>query len=92
MEKGGERGCRGRASVKSKRRGLNKASGPQKAELSDILINNCSSIKGQLIGQRQRNCSAVTASPRRSDSTFWDRVRLEDGDIDRWMTRNKGWI
>lgn len=62
-------------SVKSKRRGLNKASGPQKAELSDILINNCSSIKGQLIGQRQRNCSAVTASPLRSDSTFWDRVK-----------------
>lgn len=41
------RGCRGRASVRSKRRGLNKASGPHKAELSDILINNCSSIKGQ---------------------------------------------
>lgn len=68
-----ERGCRGRASVRSKRRGLNKASGPHKAELSDILINNCSSIKGQAIGRRQRNCSAVAVSPRRSDSTFWNR-------------------
>lgn len=66
---------RGRVSVKSKQRGLNKASGPQKAELSDILINNRSSIKGRLIGQRQRDCSALTASPQRSDSTLWDRVR-----------------
>lgn len=74
-KKEGARGWRGRVSVKSKQRGLNKASGPQKAELSDILINNCSSIKGWLIGRRQRNCSAVTASPQRSDSTFWDRVR-----------------
>lgn len=64
----------GRVSVKSKRRGLNKASGPQKAELSDILINNRSSIKGRLIGQRQRDCSALAASPLRSDSTLWDRV------------------
>lgn len=71
----GERGCRGRASVRSKRRGLNKASGPHKAELSDILINNCSSIKGRAIGRRQRNCSAVAVSPRRSDSTFWNRLR-----------------
>lgn len=69
-----ERGCRGRARVRRKRRGLNKASGPHKAELSDILINNCSSIKGQAIGRRQRNCSAVAVSPRRSDSTFWNRV------------------
>lgn len=71
----GGRGCRGRASVRSKQRGLNKASGPHEAELSDILINNCSSIKGQAIGRRQRNCSAAAVSPRRSDSTFWNRER-----------------
>lgn len=88
-----ETGCRGRASVRSKRRGLNKASGPHKAELSDILINNCSSIKGQAIGWRQRNCSAVAVSPRRSDSTFFEQAGVEEGNRDRWMwgmTRNKG--
>lgn len=80
-----ERGWRGRVSVKSKRRGLNKASGPQKAELSDILINNRSSIKGRLIGQRQRDCSALTASPLRSDSTLWDRVRRKRvAETDGW--------
>lgn len=65
--------------VKSKRKGLNKASRPRKAALSDILINNCSSIKGWLIGQRQRDCSALTASPPRSDSTLGDRVRRAAG-------------
>lgn len=88
----GGRGCRGRASVRSKQRGLNKASGPHKAELSDILINNCSSIKGEAIGRRQRNCSAVAVSPRRSDSTFWNRLRWKRA-RDRWMwamTRNMG--
>lgn len=80
-----ERGWRGRVSVKSKRRGLNKASWPQKAELSDILINNRSSIKGRLIGQRQRDCSALTASPLRSDSTLWDRVRRKRvAETDGW--------
>lgn len=49
-----------RVSVKSKWRGLNKASGPQKAERTDILINNRSSIKGR---ERHRNCCALTASP-----------------------------
>lgn len=88
-EKGlkGER-WKGRVSVKSKRRGLNKASGPQKAELSDILINNRSSIKGRLIGQRQKDCSALTASPLRGDSTLWDRVRKKTvAETDRWMRR-----
>lgn len=89
------RGCRGRASVRSKRRGLNKASGPHKAELSDILINNCSSIKGQAIGRRQRNCSAVTVSPRRSDSTFcnrpgWKRATETDG-CGEWQGIRDGW-
>lgn len=63
--------------TKSKQQGLNKASEPQKAELSDILINNCGSIKGRLIGQRQRNCCAVAASLLRSDSTFRDRLRCK---------------
>lgn len=78
-------------SVKSKRRGLNKASGAQKAELSEILINNRTSIKGRLIGQRQRDCSALNASPLRNDSTHRDRLRRKRRD--RWMrrmTRNKG--
>lgn len=79
--------------AKSKQQGLDKASGPQKAELSDILINKCGSIKGRLIGQRQRNCSAVTASPLRSDSTFRDSLRVQEGGRDgqlRGMTRKEG--
>lgn len=87
---------KGRVSVKSKLRGLNKASGPQKAELSDILINNRSSIKGRLIGQRKRDCSALAASPLRSDSTLWDRVRrkgaAETDGRGEWQGKREGQI